>query len=194
MLTATGVKLLDFGLAKWLSGPSEAGVTSSTLIGVGLIAGTLQYMAPEQIDGQPVDERCDIFALGAIIYEMLAGRPAFSGDTASSTMAAILVGQPAPLRNLHSGVPPALIDIVAKCLAKRPADRWTSAADLADALREAGAQIGHVHFADSNRRAIGFGHTAMAPIIGALSSKMSLPAASSWLMSADVPADSQKRP
>ena len=135
MLTATGVKLLDFGLAKWLSGPSDTGVTSSTLIGVGLIAGTLQYMAPEQIDGQPVDERCDIFALGAILYEMLAGHPAFSGETASSTMAAILVGQPAPLRNLHSGIPPALIDIVAKCLAKRPADRWASASDLAGALR-----------------------------------------------------------
>ena len=56
-------------------------MTASTLVGVGVIAGTLQYMAPEQIDGQPVDERCDIFALGVILYEMLAGRPAFAGDT-----------------------------------------------------------------------------------------------------------------
>ena len=136
MLTPTGAKLLDFGLAKWLSGPElGGGVTSSTLIGVGVIAGTLQYMAPEQIEGQAVDERCDIFALGAILYEMLAGRPAFSGDTVSSTMAAILIGQPAPLRTLLPDVSPALANVVTKCLAKRPAERWSSAADVAVALR-----------------------------------------------------------
>jgi len=136
MLTPTGAKLLDFGLAKWLSGPElGGGVTSSTLIGVGVIAGTLQYMAPEQIEGQQVDERCDIFALGAILYEMLAGRPAFSGDTVSSTMAAILIGQPAPLRTLLPDVSPALANVVTKCLAKRPAERWSSAADVAVALR-----------------------------------------------------------
>src|SRR3989449_1435620 len=136
MLTPPGAKLLDFGLAKWLSGPElGGGVTSSTLIGVGVIAGTLQYMAPEQIEGQPVDERCDIFALGAILYEMLAGRPAFAGDTVSSTMASILIGQPAPLRTLLPDVSPALANVVTKCLAKRPAERWSSAADVAAALR-----------------------------------------------------------
>ena len=135
MLTASGVKLLDFGLAKWLSGAEQPGVTSSTLIGVGLIAGTLQYMAPEQIDGQPVDERCDIFALGAILYEMLAGRPAFSGATPSMTMAAILVGQPAPLRSVQPEASPGLTDVIARCLAKRPSERWASAADVAGALR-----------------------------------------------------------
>jgi tetratricopeptide (TPR) repeat protein len=136
MLTADGAKLLDFGLAKRLSGPDPAnGATTSTLIGVGVIAGTLQYMAPEQIDGQPVDERCDIFAFGAILYEMLAGRPAFAGDTASSTMAAILIGQPAPLRTVLPDVPPALVNVVAKCLAKKPSERWSSAAEMAEALK-----------------------------------------------------------
>jgi serine/threonine protein kinase/tetratricopeptide (TPR) repeat protein len=135
MLTRTGAKLLDFGIAKWLSGASHRGaVTSSTLVGVGAIAGTLQYMAPEQIDGKPVDGRCDLFALGAILYEMLAGRPAFTGDTPSATMAAILTGQPVPLRDILPELPPAVAKVVARCLAKRPDDRWQSADAVADAL------------------------------------------------------------
>ena len=81
-------------------------MTSSTLIGAGAIAGTLQYMAPEQIDGKPVDERCDIFALGVILYEMLAGRPAFTGDVPSAVMAAILTSQPVPLRSCIPRSPP----------------------------------------------------------------------------------------
>ena len=136
MLTPTGAKLLDFGLAKSLSDASPgSAVTSSTLIGVGVIAGTLPYMAPEQIEGQPLDARCDIFALGAILYEMLSGQRAFSGDTVSSTMASILIGQPAPLGAVLPNILPSLADVVAKCLAKRPADRWSSAAEVAAALR-----------------------------------------------------------
>jgi serine/threonine protein kinase len=137
MLSGTSAKLLDFGIAKWLSGLDPAAkITTSTLIGVGAIAGTLPYMAPEQIDGKPVDERCDIFALGAILYEMLAGRPAFSGDTPSETMAAILTNQPEPLRNLTPDISPALAKVVTKCLAKRPADRWQSADELTGALQK----------------------------------------------------------
>jgi TolB-like protein len=137
MLTRTAAKLLDFGIAKRLSGFELAsGMTSSTLIGAGAIAGTLPYMAPEQIDGQPVDERCDIFTVGVILYEMLAGRPAFSGDTPSSVMAAILTSQPLLLRSLRPEVPAALAKVVAKCLAKRPADRWPSAVAVAVALRK----------------------------------------------------------
>jgi tetratricopeptide (TPR) repeat protein len=136
MLTGTTAKLLDFGVAKWLSGGEYgAGATSSTLIGTGAIAGTLQYMAPEQIDGKPVDERCDIFALGAILYEMLTGRPAFTGDSPSTIMASILAGEPAPLRDLLPELSPAVEKVVAKCLAKRPAERWQSAGEVAGALR-----------------------------------------------------------
>jgi eukaryotic-like serine/threonine-protein kinase len=136
ILTRTGVKLLDFGLAKWLAGTEFAGaVTSSTLIGTAAIGGTLQYMAPEQIDGRPVDERCDIFALGVILYEMLAGRPPFSGDAPSGVIAAVLTAQPPPLRTFVPEVPIALSNVVAKCLAKRPADRWQSANEVAAALR-----------------------------------------------------------
>lgn len=137
MLSPSGVKLLDFGLAKWLAGSDPAGgVTTSTLIGAGVIGGTLPYMAPEQLDGKPVDERCDVFALGVILYEMLAGRPAFSADTPSMTMAAILAAQPEPLRSLLPELSVALTKVVGKCLAKRPADRWQSAGEVAAALRK----------------------------------------------------------
>ena len=130
-------KLLDFGLAKQLTGMEHtAGVTTSTLVGAGPIAGTLRYMAPEQIDGKPVDERCDVFALGLILYEMLAGRPAFGGDTPSSVMAAILTSPPVPLRNLVPDLSAALTKVVKKCLAKAPEDRWPSADAVADALRK----------------------------------------------------------
>jgi tetratricopeptide (TPR) repeat protein len=136
MLTATGVKLLDFGLAKLLAGAQEAGVaTPSTLVGVGVIAGTLPYLVPEQIDGKPVDERGDIFALGTLLYELLAGRPAFSGDTPSAIIAAIASGHVAPLRTVAPDTPLALAKIVSRCLANRPSERWQTAEDLAAALR-----------------------------------------------------------
>jgi len=135
MLTRDGAKVLDFGLAKWLKGPVD-GVTGTTLIGAAPIAGTLQYLAPEQIDGKPVDERCDIFALGVVLYEMLSGRPAFTGDAPSAVIAAILGAQPTPLRNLQPDVPAAVSKVVNKCLAKRQTDRWHSAADVAAALRK----------------------------------------------------------
>jgi len=137
MLTAGGAKLLDFGLAKSLAGADRGvDVTGSTLIGVGVIGGTLQYMAPEQIDGKPVDGRCDIFALGVILYEMLAGRPAFAKETPSETVAGILGAQPVSLQALVPSLSPALADVVATCLAKRPADRFQSALQVAGALRQ----------------------------------------------------------
>ncbi len=137
MLTPTGAKLLDFGLAKWLSGPDRpVAVTTSTLIGASTIGGTLQYMAPEQIDGRPVDERCDIFALGVILYEMLSGRHAFAADTPSATVAGILAAQPVPLRDFLPEISQALAKVVGKCLAKRPTERFQSADEVAAALRK----------------------------------------------------------
>jgi tetratricopeptide (TPR) repeat protein len=136
MLTHAGAIVLDFGLAKSLAGAGDRGVTSSTLIGAGTIAGTLQYMVPEQIDGKPADARCDIFALGVVIYEMVAGRPAFTGDAPSEVMAAILGAQPPPLRTLAPDTPPALARVVTRCLAKKPSDRWQSAGEVAETLRK----------------------------------------------------------
>jgi tetratricopeptide (TPR) repeat protein/TolB-like protein len=122
MLTGTGAKVLDFGLS--------APVSAETAT----IRGTLQYMSPEQIDGHPATPSSDLFALGAILYEMLTGRRAFAGENASATIAAILHQDPPPLPNA-GGHSPALAVVVSTCLAKNPAARWPSARALAEALR-----------------------------------------------------------
>ena len=133
-VTADGrLKILDFGLAK-LTGAAEAAATTATGTGAGVILGTVGYMAPEQVRGQPADARSDIFSLGAILYEMLAGRRAFAGASASDTLSAILRDEPRPLTQIDRTRPPALEAIVRRCLAKRPPDRFQSAPDLVAAL------------------------------------------------------------
>jgi Tol biopolymer transport system component len=99
------------------------------------ITGTLQYLAPEQIEGQPASERSDIFSCGAVIYEMVTGRKAFTGQTAASVIAAILREEPPPVTTARPDAPPALERLVRACLAKDPTERWQSAADLARELR-----------------------------------------------------------
>ena len=133
-VTADGrLKILDFGLAK-LTGAAEAAATTATGTGAGVILGTVGYMAPEQVRGQPADARSDIFSLGAILYEMLAGRRAFAGASASDTLSAILRDEPQPLTQIDRTRPPALEAIVRRCLAKRPQDRFQSAPELVAAL------------------------------------------------------------
>ena len=100
-----------------------------------MIVGTLQYMAPEQLEGKPADARTDLWALGAILYEMVTGRRAFEGDSAASLMAAILEREPPPIASLQPLTPPALDRLVRRCLAKDPDARWQTAADAADELR-----------------------------------------------------------
>jgi eukaryotic-like serine/threonine-protein kinase len=143
-------KLLDFGLARLvppapavdftLSGrtmTTPAGSAGTPLTARGSILGTLPYMAPEQIEGRDADQRSDIFALGAMLYEMLSGRRPFEGRSHASLMAAILEQDPPPLARAapSSGVPPAVERIIGKCLEKDPDARWQSAGDLADALQ-----------------------------------------------------------
>jgi len=147
MLTKSGAKLLDFGLAK--TDASVVDVSSATehrpLTEEGTIVGTFQYMAPEQLDGIPADARTDLFALGAVLYEMATGRRAFEGKTKTSLIAAIVSGEPAPMSQVQPLTPPALEHVVRKCLAKDPDDRWQSAHDVAEELRwigEAGSQAG----------------------------------------------------
>jgi serine/threonine-protein kinase len=139
MLTANGAKLLDFGLAKLRAGvrlhqldhaPTRTGRTE-----LELLAGTLQYMAPEQLLAHPVDHRTDIFAFGAVAHEMLTGRRAFEGETRSEIIAAILDGAPASARTIRSDTPVLLDRLVKRCLARAPERRWQSAADLAATLR-----------------------------------------------------------
>ena len=134
MLTTAGAKLLDFGLAKLrqpgtvgAEGFSAATTQDEPLTGRGTILGTLQYMAPEQLEGTEADHRTDIFAFGALVYEMATGQRAFTGDSQASLIAAILDREPVPMSTLQPMTPARLDEIVKTCLAKDPDDRWQSA-------------------------------------------------------------------
>jgi|CXWL01.1.fsa_nt_gi serine/threonine-protein kinase len=134
-------KLLDFGLAK-ATAPAVAGTSLSNaetkapaLTGQGTILGTFQYMAPEQLEGREADARTDLFAFGAVLYEMLTGRKAFEGKSHASLVGAIMHAEPAPLSTVQPPTPRSVERIVRKCLAKDPDDRWQTARDLLDELR-----------------------------------------------------------
>ncbi len=148
MLTKTGAKLMDFGLAKQsgLAGDlPQMTAEQSKLTMQGSIVGTFHYMAPEQLEGRDADARADIFALGELIYEMATGKPAFSGKSQASLIAAILSSEPASMAIQQPMTPPALERVVGKCLAKDPDARWQSMSDLASELRwiaETGSQAG----------------------------------------------------
>ena len=135
VLTAAGAKLLDFGLAK-LTQASETPAdmtslpTNVAVTGEGTILGTLQYMAPEQLEGQEADARTDIFAFGALLYEMVTGRRAFEGKSQATLISAIMSASPRPLRELVQVTPRGLERIVERCLEKDPENRWQSARDL----------------------------------------------------------------
>lgn len=142
LLTRNGAKVLDFGLAKLAAAPGfapAAGAAEPTLdmpqdrplTAEGSILGTLQYMAPEQVEGQEADARSDVFALGAVLYEMATGRRPFGGRSRASLIAQILEHDPPPLSSLQPLAPPALERLVAACLAKEPDERFQSARDVA---------------------------------------------------------------
>jgi serine/threonine protein kinase len=141
MLTKTGAKLMDFGLAKesavapLSSALAEMSTQHAKLTEEGTIVGTFQYMAPEQLEGREVDARADIFAFGALLFEMLTGQPAFNGKSRASLIAAILTADPKPITTSQPLTPASLERIMRKCLAKDPDERWQSARDLADELR-----------------------------------------------------------
>ncbi|MGC1451093.1 MAG: protein kinase, partial [Candidatus Sulfotelmatobacter sp.] len=136
MLTKSGAKLMDFGLAKQFgpatlaSALTEMTVEQAKLTVEGAIVGTFQYMAPEQLEGKEADARTDIFALGELIYEMATGRPAFTGKSRASLIAAILTTEPQPITQVQRLTPHALEKVVTKCLAKDPDERWQSARDI----------------------------------------------------------------
>ena len=163
MLTKSGVKLLDFGLAKAMApAQPQSGLTSlPTMAGApnltqeGTILGTFQYMSPEQLEGKEADARSDIFALGAVLYEMATGKKAFTAASQASLIGAILHTDPAPISSVQPMSPPALDRTLKTCLAKDPDDRWQSAHDVASELRwiaEAGSQAGAPAVVVSRRR------------------------------------------
>ena len=141
MLTKAGAKLLDFGLAK-LRKPGSVGAEtisaattlSEPLTARGTLLGTLPYIAPEQVQGKDTDARTDLFAFGAVVYEMVTGRRVFKGDNQASLIAAILDAQPPSLSTLDPVTPTALDHLVTRCLAKDADDRWQTARDLHEQL------------------------------------------------------------
>ncbi len=153
MLTTSGAKLLDFGLAKAMA-PATSGlalaatVTRATPVTEqGTIVGTFHYMSPEQVAGRDVDGRSDIFSLGAVLCEMVTGRLAFPGRTQLSVAHAVLEKDPEPLDALRASTPPALDRAIRMCLAKDAEDRWQAARDLqlelqVDCRRRPAAHVG----------------------------------------------------
>ena len=137
VLTKSGAKLVDFGLAKPIALSGDRGgdsltptMTPASLTAQGTIVGTLQYMAPEQLEGKDADARTDVFAFGAVVYEMLTGKKAFEGKSQASLIGAIMHAEPATISSSQPLTPPGLDRIVKTCLAKEPDDRWQSARDL----------------------------------------------------------------
>jgi serine/threonine protein kinase len=151
MLTKSGAKLLDFGLAKLkqevapATPESQLPTMKSAITGEGTILGTLQYMAPEQVEAKEVDARTDIFAFGVVVYEMATGKKAFAGKSQASLMAKILETDPPPMTSLAPMTPPALDHVVKRCMEKDPDERWQSAKDICEQLRwisDSGPQSG----------------------------------------------------
>ena len=150
MLTKSGAKLLDFGLAKFKVSPaasplSQLPTANDTITARGTILGTLQYMAPEQLEGKEADARTDIFAFGVVVYEMATGRKAFEGKSQASLIAKILETDPAPISSLQPMTPRTLDRLVKKCLAKEPEKRWQAASDICDEFKwidESGSPAG----------------------------------------------------
>ncbi len=138
MLTKSGAKLMDFGLAKPAVPPSppSSGLTQTLatpqhpLTAEGMVVGTFQYMSPEQVEGKEADARSDIFALGAVLYEMVTGKRAFEGKTTASTIAAILAGEPPLISTVQPLSPSALEGTVKSYLAKDPDERLQTAHDV----------------------------------------------------------------
>jgi len=140
MLTKSGVKLMDFGLAKLIPAvnPHSPGLAETLpslagghpLTAKGFLVGTFQYISPEQVEGKEADARSDIFALGAVLYEMATGKRAFEGKTTASVIAAVLERDPAPISKGQPMSPPALDHLVGSCLAKNPENRWQTVHDI----------------------------------------------------------------
>ncbi len=151
MMTPTGAKLMDFGLAKAVGLTGASGsltalpTMTSPLTAEGTIMGTFQYMAPEQLEGKEADVRSDVYAFGAVLWEMATGRKAFEAASHAALIAAIIEREPPALSSVQPMVPPALDRVVATCLAKDPDQRWQTVHDVALQLRwiaDAGSKAG----------------------------------------------------
>lgn len=176
MLTKSGAKLLDFGLAKpsalaAVAAPGNASLATLTSAAQpvtqrGMISGTFQYMAPEQLQGKEADARSDIFALGALLYEGATGKPAFTGQSQISVMSAILEREPEPISVTNAASPPALDFVLRTCMAKDPDQRFQTAHDV-------GLQLKWIA-----------GHTAPAVALPGLRGRKRIPSWIGWAVAA----------
>jgi TolB-like protein/predicted Ser/Thr protein kinase len=145
MVTTDGrVKVLDFGLAKLKEHDRTEALAfkpETTLTQAGLAIGTLAYMSPEQLRMQATDHRSDIFSLGVVLFEMASGHAPFIGQSTAEVISSILRDQPARVYETHQNVPDELDQILRRCLEKEPAKRWSSAAELRDALAQVAAEV-----------------------------------------------------
>jgi Tol biopolymer transport system component/tRNA A-37 threonylcarbamoyl transferase component Bud32 len=161
LLSGRHVFLADFGIARAL----EVQATDQTVTGTSAIVGTPAYISPEQASGRrEIDHRADIYAFGVMAYEMLAGQPPFTGDTAAMLMAAHITATPDRLSARRSDVPPALAELVMKCLAKRPENRWQRMDDVLAALDDVSTHLRDGTMTKERRRALRIG---IAALIGA---------------------------
>jgi len=136
MLTPMGVKLLDFGLAKYERPGTSDDLASTVLTADAQVVGTLPYMSPERLHGEAADTRGDIFAFGAVLYEMLGGRRAFQGQSNIETIAAIDRAEPRPLQEFVKNVPDDLVRIIRRCLRKDPEERYGSISEIQRELED----------------------------------------------------------
>jgi serine/threonine protein kinase len=145
------VKVLDFGLAKFVSNVAAQEVTKPQMTMAGMVVGTVSYMAPEQALGRPIDHRVDLFSLGVVLFELLAGRMPFEGSTPTEIIDRILHEVPPPPSRYATSVPASLDAIVARALEKDPVFRYQQASDLAHDLRQAGDELDGVPLRPSSR-------------------------------------------
>lgn len=190
MLTRTGAKLLDFGLAK----PAATGTLfdaqvltdatrTSPLTARGSLVGTFQYMSPEQIEGREADVRSDIFSFGAVLYEMTTGQRAFGGSTPASVIAAVLSSEPKPIVEMQPLTPPALDRLVRTCLEKDPELRWQSAHDVKLHLAAIGEFGGPAVSPSSQRRSLWGKLTVVVAAVLVIASALAF-----WLARSPAPA------
>ena len=200
MITKTGVKLLDFGLAKLKAPTGVAGAVTATqaltLTGPNTVLGTLQYMAPVQLEGREADARSDIFSFGCVLYEMLSGRRPFDGESPAGVITAVLGSEPPSLREIRPTALASVRDLVNTCLLKDPEARWQTVSDLRHGLRLAASETPSAAQTESNNRRTYFRVVLIAAIAAcvvtgwlaiARLSKPTAPAASPLLLTLDLP-------
>ena len=178
--SSSHIKLLDFGLAKWVAPGGNTIAAQSTRMDMtshGAVIGTLQYMAPEQVEGKEADARTDIFALGAVLYEMLTGKRAFEGKSQASLIGAIMKAEPRPISHHAPETPAVLEHMIARCLVKDPEERWQDAHSIKLKLQWIARHRDHAAVAASPRT---WRDTAVWATLAILLAAVSVPAYLYW--------------